>query len=60
MSRHLAEAASTSVFVHLAQDVIEPSGGDITLHLSVSPIVSPPVKPGRQLGALLERQLLDR
>jgi hypothetical protein len=44
---------------HFAQHVIELAANDVALHLLVPVVIVPTVQPGRQLGALLERELLD-
>ena len=59
MSRHLAEAAGSDVFVNFAQNGIELSIGDIAFHLLVPIIVPPSMKPGCQFSALLKRQLFN-
>ena len=44
---------------YFAPNVIEPTAGDVTLHLLVPLIIAPTVQPCRQLGALFERKLFD-
>lgn len=57
MSRHLANPTRFDIRFHFMQNVIQLPACDVALHLLVPLIVFPPVQPGGQLSALLERQL---
>jgi hypothetical protein len=59
-SRHFAKSSFRGVGVHLGQNLVEVSGGEITLHLLVPMVICPGVKTRCNVRSFLKSELLNR